>query len=114
MKYPSQQHGSSMVLSLTGEVDLKFSPQAREQILKYLGDKSHVLVDLSEVEYIDSSGVASLVEGLQYAKSNRLQFALTGVSEPAMQVLHLARLDQGFAIHSKVEEGLDAFGREDA
>ncbi|MDH5523919.1 MAG: STAS domain-containing protein [Desulfobulbaceae bacterium] len=113
MKYPSQQHGSSMIISLTGEVDLKFSPLAREQILKSLSDKSHVLVDLSEVEYIDSSGVASLVEGLQYARNHRLHFALTGVSEPAMQVLHLARLDQVFTIHPNVEEGLDAFARED-
>ena len=112
MKYPSKQHGSSMVLSLTGEVDLKFSPQARQQILASLSDKSHVLVDLSEVKYIDSSGVASLVEGLQYAKSNSLHFALSGVSEPAMQVLHLARLDQVFTIHSNVEEGLKAFAME--
>lgn len=108
MTYPSKQHGSAMVISLTGEVDLKYSPLARKQILKNLEANSHVLVDLSGVQYIDSSGVASLVEGLQLARSKNLRFALASVSEPAMQVLHLARLDQVFTIHRDVEEGVAA------
>jgi anti-sigma B factor antagonist len=92
------------VIALSGDVDLKFSPKAREQILKHLGINKHVLVDLSRVSYIDSSGVASLVEGLQYAKNKSLKFALVGVSRAAMQVLQIAKLDQVFTIYDSISD----------
>jgi anti-sigma B factor antagonist len=65
---------------------------------------------LSEVSYIDSSGVASLVEGYQTAKKKNLKFALLGVSGPAMSVLELARLDKVFPIYADIEECLSSDG----
>ncbi len=50
--------------------------------------------------------MASLVEGYQTAKKQNLKFGLVGVSESAMSVLHLARLDKVFPIHASVEERL--------
>jgi len=104
MTFPVESRLGYLVVSLNGEVDMSRSPAARKTILKCLKKRQSVLVDLSAVEYIDSSGVASLVEGFQYARSNDLQFALVGVSDAAMNVLRLARLDQVFRIH----ESLDA------
>ncbi len=92
------------IIALSGEVDLHYSPKAREIILKYLADKNHVLVDLSAVTYIDSSGVASLVEGFQHARTHDLKFALTGVSDAAMQILQLSRLDKVFPIIANAAE----------
>ena len=92
------------IISLAGDVDMQYSPLAREQILKNLKKNQHVLVDLSSVTYIDSSGVASLVEGYQLAKNSKLEFGLIGVSNKAMQVFKLARLDQVFEIHASVDE----------
>jgi len=63
-------------------------------------------VDLSAVEYIDSSGIASLVEGYQVAKGLGLDFSLVGVSDSAMSVLRLARLDQVFPIFTSLEDKL--------
>lgn len=108
MEYAVRIEGVYTIIALTGEVDLQVSPQARQQILAHLGENKHVLVDLSAVEYIDSSGIASLVEGLRLAKSNNLEFGLVGVSEPAMQVLELARLDKVFAIHGSVDERISS------
>lgn len=99
------KQGFSVVL-LNGEVDLSKSPDARKVILNCLKKMKHVMVDLSAVDYIDSSGVASLVEGLQYARSNNLEFGLIGVSEAAMNVLHLARLDQVFKIYNSLDDRL--------
>ena len=104
MQYRIDNKGPFTIVSLSGDVDLQYSPEAREQILKSLNDGHHVLVDLSEVNYIDSSGVASLVEGYQVAKSKNLQFGLLGVSDTAMQVLQLARLDQVFPIHKSFDD----------
>ena len=104
MKYPVKEFDEYIVVSLNGEVDLSCSPQAREQILKELKKGKKLLIDLSEVEYIDSSGVASLVEGFQVARSHDQKFALVGVSKAAMQVLQLARLDKVFTIVDNVED----------
>lgn len=107
MAFPVEDKQGVSVVTLKGEVDLKHSPDARKVILGNLKRRKHVLVDLSSVEYIDSSGVASLVEGLQYARSNDLGFSLVGVSEAAMNVLRLARLDKVFRIYASVEDGLE-------
>lgn len=104
MDYQIQTAEPFTVVALSGEVDLKFSPKARKQILKYLGKNKDVLVDLSKVSYIDSSGVAILVEGLQFAKNKALRFALVGVSRVAMQVLQIARLDQVFTIYNTISD----------
>lgn len=104
MKYQINSQAQYTVISLYGDVDMQYSPQAREQILNSLNKKQHVLVDLSNVTYIDSSGVASLVEGYQLAKNKKLEFGLIGVSNKAMQVLKLARLDQVFEIHANIDE----------
>ena len=73
-------------------------------ILECLEQKRDVLVDLSGVTYIDSSGIASLVEGFQTAKKRNLRFGLVGPSDSALNVLTLARLDKVFEIHPTVED----------
>jgi anti-sigma B factor antagonist len=103
----SEKQGASVV-TFTGEVDLESSPAAREILLKCLESTGTVIVDLSEVTYIDSSGVASLVEALQAAKKNGSQFSLAAVSEPTRRVLELARLDKVFTLYDSVDEGLNA------
>jgi anti-sigma B factor antagonist len=94
------------IVSLSGEIDLHTSPQARKLILGCLNEGRPTLVDLHAVAYIDSSGVASLVEGFQLARQKRLDFGLVGVSAGALNVLKLARLDQVFPIYASVQERL--------
>ena len=101
----SEQQGFQVV-ALGGDVDLASSPEAREVILSSL-NKAGVLVDLSAVEYIDSSGVASLVEGYQLAKDKGLIFGLISVSESALMVLQLARLDRVFPIYDSIQDVMD-------
>lgn len=90
------------VVRLSGDVDLHSSPKAREAILACLKQKWPLLVDLSAVSYMDSSGVASLVEGYQTAKKLGLEFGLVAVAQAAMNVLKLARLDKVFPIHASL------------
>jgi len=104
MRYPVSKHLNYSVISLSGEIDLNESPNVRKQILDLIKKDTNLLIDLSTVEYIDSSGVASLVEGLQTSRTMKLSFALLGVSESAMQVLQLARLDTVFTIYNSLED----------
>ena len=93
------------VVSLSGDVDLHSSPQAREAILDAL-KSGPLLVELSAVTYMDSSGVASLVEGYQTARKQGVEFGLVAVARPALAVLKLARLDKVLPIHVSLEERL--------
>jgi anti-sigma B factor antagonist len=102
-----KKQGASIVV-LKGDVDLESSPAAREVLLKSVEGAGKVLVDLSSVTYIDSSGVASLVEALQAAKRNGGRFALVAASDPTRRVLELARLDKVFTMYTTVDEGLKA------
>lgn len=92
------------VLRLEGDVDLQASPAARKQILDSLKSGTHLLVDLSAVNYMDSSGIASLVEGLQAARSQGVQFGLLSVSQSVLQVLKLARLDKVFPLYDASDD----------
>ncbi len=110
MAYEVKSDSGYDIVLLTGDVDLSCSPEARKAILACLSDGHNTLVDLSDVSYIDSSGVASLVEGFQTAKKSDLKFGLVGVSEAAMSVLELARLDKVFPIHADLSARLEADG----
>ncbi len=94
------------VVELSGDVDLSCSAAARETILRSLASGQPTLVDLSAVTYIDSSGVASLVEGYQVARRKHLEFGLLKVSEAVRSVLELAHLDRVFKIHDSLEDRL--------
>ena len=85
-------------LYICGEVDLSNSAEVRKTVLSALKTTPEVKVDLSEVEYIDSSGIAAMVEGLQFANSNSRTFKLTNPSKQVRSILELARLDQVFDI----------------
>ena len=86
------------VVFVNGEIDLSNSQELRKTILAALKTNEKVLVDLSQVNYIDSSGIASLVEGLQFSKSNKKTFILTKPSPQVTAIMELARLDQVFTI----------------
>lgn len=106
MKHEIREENNTTIVCLKGDVDLESSPEARRILMECVKKGRSILVDLSEVGYIDSSGIASLVEALQSTRKKGLNFDLARVSEGAFRVLHLARLDKIFTIHKTIEDGL--------
>jgi anti-sigma B factor antagonist len=91
--------GAHPVITVAGEVDLYSSPALRTAILGAIPQAADgVSVDLSAVPYMDSSGVATLVEGLKTARDKGLTFRLIDPSQAVMSVLELARLDTIFSV----------------
>ncbi|MCX7544105.1 STAS domain-containing protein [Marinicella gelatinilytica] len=85
-------------LFVQGDVDLSNSSELRKTILSALKTSPLVEVDLADVTYIDSSGIAALVEGLQYANNHDKSFHLKRLSAHVKSIIELARLDQVFTI----------------
>lgn len=108
MNVETREVNGTVVVALEGEVDLQHSPNVRKQLMELMFERRHVLVDMTRVAYIDSSGIASLVEAYQMARKNGTRFILAAISQPALRVLQLARLDKVFAIAETVEAGLEA------
>jgi anti-sigma B factor antagonist len=97
-----------LVIDVMGQVDLHTSPKMRSAILDGINRKeiARVAVNLSGVSYIDSSGVATLVEGLQLARARQCRFVLFGLQQEAQEVLALARLDRIFEITANEDDAL--------
>lgn len=106
----TSEAGGAVVVGPAGEVDLQHSPKLRKVLMELMLDQREVVVDLSRVDYIDSSGIASLVEAYQMARRNGSRFTLASVSAAALRVLQLARLDKVFAIAELVEAAVGQGG----
>lgn len=87
-------------LFLSEEIDLDKSPLVRSNIKELIDQTKTIEVNMAKVSYIDSSGIAALVEGIQLSKSNSKEFFLTEVSNEVMEVIKLAHLDKFFSIKS--------------
>lgn len=98
------------VVSVIGEIDLQTSPKLRGELLGCVAKNMPLVVEMSGVSYIDSSGVASLVEAFQTARSKNLVFSLAAIGEAPLRVLKLARLDGVFVIHDTLENAISANG----
>jgi len=98
----SEKNGA-WVIHAEGEVDLYSSPPLREAILRGMEAGHTVLaVDLAGVPYMDSSGVATLVEGLKAGGKAGKTFVLLAPSQSVMKVLQLSRLDTLFDIRESL------------
>ena len=96
------------VVSLVGDLDMSSSPQVRNILLPIFKKKvSHLIVDLSEVPYIDSSGIATFVETLQLARKGEVRFSLAGACRTVESIFDLAYLKSVFEMAPDVNRLLD-------
>src|SRR5437868_3790895 len=95
------------VLPLEGEIDLHVSPEVAASLRTIIAKKpKHLVVDLSRVSYMDSSGLAVLIEGMQKVQEYGGKFALAGPQESVQHIFEIARLDQVFQIFPDVDSAL--------
>lgn len=118
MEITERQVADATVLALSGDVDLETSPQLRT-VLKTLaqqakadpaGPATRLVLDFSAVSYIDSSGLATLIEYFQTTRGLGAKLALAAVSARVRGAFELVRLDEIFPLHPGVAEALEAVG----
>ncbi|HXT76661.1 MAG TPA: STAS domain-containing protein [Candidatus Eisenbacteria bacterium] len=96
------------IFDVIGDIDLANSPEVRKALLKELKEARvpRVVMNMSKVRYIDSSGVASLVEGLKASRDVGSRFILFGLSPSAREVLQLSRLLKIFEVYDDEAQAL--------
>ncbi|WP_153307430.1 STAS domain-containing protein [Desulfospira joergensenii] len=98
---------SIALIHVQGDVDMLTSPNLRDALVPFFRpDIKGVVVDLSGVTFMDSSGIATLVEGLQWSRKQNREFVLAGPGQTVMNALSLTKLDKIFTIRP---DSRDAF-----
>ncbi|MCX8069784.1 MAG: STAS domain-containing protein [Thermodesulfovibrionales bacterium] len=93
------------IISVVGEIDMHTSPELRKHLLKSVKDKFPiVIVDLKEVSYMDSSGIATLVEALKGMMKYKGSLRLCNLSERVKEIFTFAKLDKVFEIYKDLKD----------
>jgi len=103
MEHTITEQGNLIIVALKGDVDMEYSPKLRSALLEAVGKSDGIVVDMSGVVMIDSSGIASLLEAFQMSRKRGKGFVLSNVGDSVTKVLNLARLDTVFDIADDVE-----------
>ncbi|HID36064.1 MAG TPA: anti-sigma factor antagonist [Ghiorsea sp.] len=95
----TEHAGKAASITVTGDVTIQTSPELRNELQPlFTSDVEVIRVVLNDVKFMDSSGIATLVEGLQWSKRVKGRFVLSGLSETVRDVFELAKLDTIFEI----------------
>jgi len=110
------QRNGVAVIELAGRFDAYGAPQL-EKYLKQIyteagnsdatGKPLLVVVDLAQVNFIDSTGLATLVQGMKRCRERQGDVYLSGLQQPVRIIIELTRLDKVFSIFDTLEEALE-------
>ncbi len=93
------------IIALSGEIDLACSPELREILgVHAKARRGALLLDFAGVEYVDSSGLATLVEYVKKVQSFGGRLALAEVSARVRTIFDLVRLSEIFPIYATLAE----------
>jgi anti-sigma B factor antagonist len=98
---------SAAVLAVQGEVDLQTAPELRREVARMVsGDAPHVIVDLSGVAFLDSTGLGALIAGRNSARRVGGSLSLVCRQLRLLTLLRATALDDVFAVHPTVDRAL--------
>ena len=104
-KIKSKEKENIGIITVEGEIDMFSSPDLRDKLIPFFTKRiKGIIVDLSGVSFMDSSGIATLVEGLQWSKKEKKEFILTGLGTNVKNALSLTKLDNVFTIKSDMDD----------
>ncbi len=104
-----EQRSGYLLISPTGDVDLSTSRELQQTIRQHMDKKpQRIVVDLTKVPYMDSSGVATLVEAMQIARKQNTKLVLSAMQAKVRSIFEIARLDRVFTIVATVEDAAKA------
>jgi anti-sigma B factor antagonist len=108
MQISARRQHKTTIFDVSGDIDFANSREVRQSVLHEIQESrvARVVVNLSQVGYIDSSGVASLIEGLKASRDIGSRFILFGLSTAAREVLQLSRLIKVFEIYDNEEQAI--------
>jgi anti-sigma B factor antagonist len=105
----TEQVANAHVIALSGEVDLYTAPEFKQQLLEVIGQgATHVVVDLSDTTFIDSTTLGVLVGGVKRLRPNGGQLSLVCSDRNIAKIFEITGLNKVFPIHETRAAALDS------
>ena len=105
MKIVFKDKGKHKIIEVTGEVDLYNVSELKKALFSITdGSNQSVVVDMKNVNYMDSSGIGALVAGQKKMRTHNGKFALINIHEDVLNILKLATLDRFFTIYENEDD----------
>ena len=99
--------GDHTVVLVGGEIDVYTAPQLREKLVDLVGEqKYHLIVDMENVDFLDSTGLGVLVGGLKRVRAHDGSLQLVCTQERILKIFRITGLTKVFPIHSSVDEAV--------
>ncbi len=105
-----ERESGIVVVRIVGDILLADARSLRRALSEAAAGQAQVVVDLEEVGYMDSSGIATLFETFQRVRRAGGRLELAALQRQTLELLRLCRLDRVFSIHGSVEAALHAVG----
>jgi anti-sigma B factor antagonist len=103
-----EERGEGVIVRLAGELDLYNAHVVRETLFDVAGSgPQRLIVDLSEVLFVDSTALGVLIE-TRSRLANRRSFLLVGPGLETRRALEISGLDRHFGVHASLDEALAA------
>ena len=94
MSYKVTEEGNIATVHLDGEIDMDVTEKAKEVIFPHIDAGKEVHLNLSNVQYMDSSGISVLIESHQKALEKNTKVIIKDVSKSVLKVIMMAELEQ--------------------
>ena len=95
------------IIDAVGDIDLSTCPQFQQSLLLTLDEQpKRLIVNLADVAYMDSSGVATLVKVLRKVRAIGASMALVGMNDRVRSIFEITKLDTFFEIHPTEKEAM--------
>ena len=94
MTYKITEEGNTATIFLNGEIDMDIADKAKEAIFPLVDSGKEVHLNLSNVQYMDSSGISVLIESHQKALEKNNKVIIKEVSKSVLKVIMMAKLEQ--------------------
>jgi anti-sigma B factor antagonist len=110
MNLRSHVSGTAAVLELSGRFDSYVAPRAAEWLERATTTTpANIVVNLADVNFVDSTALATLVQGLNRARKRNGELFLCGLQKQVYMIFELTRLDKAFHIFVDEDHALQAF-----
>jgi len=107
LKIDTKAQDDRTVMTLAGEVDLSTAPALRQQLASVVdGGVDHVVVDLRQVGFMDSTGLGVLVGGLKKVRAHDGTLQLVCNQDRLLKIFRITGLAKVFVIHDSAESAL--------
>jgi anti-sigma B factor antagonist len=104
-----KEKAGKKIMTLSGEIDMSSSPVLRKELMSLVKKKvDPLLVDFEDVSYIDSSGIATFVEGLKGMSAFGGKLKLAAMSSGVKEIFSFSKLDRVFEIYGSIDDAINS------